>query len=298
MINEEKIRDLFQKIAIFKKNGERAPHKPLLALIGLRRCLNNEPRLDNYLNVSEQLSELLKEFGRPTKNVAPEHPYVRMQRDKIWELANPSKITIHKNGNPSVKDLRSTNMEAGFPVEIDEFLRKHPNFSKQLIQELLDDHFPETLHREIIESIGISTGVYFSQRKKRDPRFREMVLNNYGYQCAICGFHVQLGKTSIGLEAAHIKWHNADGPDIVTNGMALCPLHHNLFDRGIFSLTETRKLIVSTQAHGAGNSAFEEMVLRFNGQDLRKPIQNDTVPGIPYIQWHQKEVFKGPGRVV
>jgi putative restriction endonuclease len=40
----------------------------------------------------------------------------------------------------------------------------------------------------------------------------------------------------LGLEAAHIKWFQAGGPDIEANGLAMCSLHHKLFDLGVFTI--------------------------------------------------------------
>src|SRR5436189_6378643 len=37
---------------------------------------------------------------------------------------------------------------------------------------------------------------------------------------------------------AHIRWHQAGGPDIENNGLALCVLHHKTFDLGAFTLSE------------------------------------------------------------
>jgi predicted restriction endonuclease len=38
----------------------------------------------------------------------------------------------------------------------------------------------------------------------------------------------------VGIEAAHVRWHSQAGPDVVANGLALCALHHALFDLAIF----------------------------------------------------------------
>jgi putative restriction endonuclease len=76
------------------------------------------------------------------------------------------------------------------------------------------------------------------------------VLRAYEYSCAVWGFDVRLGTMSIALEAAHIKWHQAGGPDEESNGLALRMLHHKLFDRGVFTLSETMKVIVSENANG------------------------------------------------
>jgi predicted restriction endonuclease len=60
---------------------------------------------------------------------------------------------------------------------------------------------------------------------------------------AVCGFDVRLGNILIAIEAAHIKWHQAGGPDEERNGLALCSLHHKLFDRGVFTVSNSMSVI-------------------------------------------------------
>jgi putative restriction endonuclease len=74
------------------------------------------------------------------------------------------------------------------------------------------------------------------------------VLTAYQFQCAGCGFNVRVGDLLVFLEAAHIKWHQAGGPDSEANGVALCALHHKLFDRGAFTLSKDMKIQVSEKA--------------------------------------------------
>src|SRR5437588_7846441 len=55
------------------------------------------------------------------------------------------------------------------------------------------------------------------------------------------------GSVSVGLDAAHIRWHQAGGPDREGNGLALCVLHHKLFDLGAFTVSPSGLLLVSDQ---------------------------------------------------
>ena len=57
--------------------------------------------------------------------------------------------------------------------------------------------------------------------------FRERIIRAYGSRCALCG--LPYGEL---LDAAHIIPDNEpSGEPIVTNGLALCRLHHAAFDR-------------------------------------------------------------------
>jgi putative restriction endonuclease len=58
---------------------------------------------------------------------------------------------------------------------------------------------------------------------------------------------VLLANVSMGVEAAHIKWHQFGGPDVEANGFALCALHHALFDRGTFTVDPSGRIELSEQ---------------------------------------------------
>lgn len=62
----------------------------------------------------------------------------------------------------------------------------------------------------------------------RSPRFRQEVLRAYSHRCAMCEIQLDL------VEAAHIVPHaHPKGFDTVSNGLALCALHHRSFDTGL-----------------------------------------------------------------
>lgn len=65
------------------------------------------------------------------------------------------------------------------------------------------------------------------RRRLHQQSFRERVLKAYREQCALCRLrHVEL------LDAAHIAGDTeCDGDPFVSNGLALCKLHHAAFDR-------------------------------------------------------------------
>jgi putative restriction endonuclease len=129
---------------------------------------------------------------------------------------------------------------------------------------------------------------------RRDPKFREVVLKAYEHRCAVCAFDARMGASLVGLEAAHIQWHQAGGPATVNNGLALCSLHHKLFDRGAFTLTSDRRVLVSK--HLQGSAATEQWVTRYHGSRLRMPRRATSQPDPDFLAWHHKEVFRQPAR--
>jgi putative restriction endonuclease len=133
------------------------------------------------------------------------------------------------------------------------------------------------------------------QLRRRDPAFREKVLLAYQYRCGVCGHNLRLGHQPIGLEAAHIKWFQAKGPDVVPNGIALCSLHHKVFDLGAFTiLPDSYQMIFSQHLNGSDDSA--EKILAYHGASLILPQSRDYMPQPEFLDWHRKQVFKSPER--
>lgn len=89
-------------------------------------------------------------------------------------------------------------------------------------------------------------------------------------------------------------WHQADGPDEVTNGLALCALHHRALDRGVIGLDGERRLLVSARADG--ESGFEEHFLAHQGRPLREPRSRKALLDPAHADWHRREVFRGAPR--
>jgi putative restriction endonuclease len=145
-----------------------------------------------------------------------------------------------------------------------------------------------------LQAIGLDYESSENFKRKRDPYFRDKILNAYEHQCAVCGFNVRVGNSLVALEAAHIKWHQAGGPDTEENGIALCSLHHKLFDRGAFTLTKEMQIKVSDRAYGS--KGFSEWLLAFHHKELRKPQSPSYYPEPQFVKWHSSEVFQGYGR--
>lgn len=80
-------------------------------------------------------------------------------------------------------------------------------------------------------------------RAFRDARFRPAVLHAYSYRCAICQTALKL------VDAAHIvPVAHPQGTDEVTNGLALCRLHHAAYDAGLVGVRSDYNIIMNPAA--------------------------------------------------
>jgi putative restriction endonuclease len=88
------------------------------------------------------------------------------------------------------------------------------------------------------------------------------------------------------------------GPDIEPNGLALCALHHKLFDLGAFTVEPAEyRVVVFSQLAIAGDRGADG-ALRHHGQPLLAPQQVDMRPAAGFLAWNLKNVFKAPGRTL
>lgn len=286
----QEIRDRFADLNVWKRGDERAPHKPLLLLLTLARISRGGERLVNFSEIEEPLRSLLVEFGPPRKTQNPHLPFWHLQTDGVWEVVGLPDAEQRSAGNtPRVTELREPQVLAGLPSDIYEAVRRDPDLLRDLARRLLDESFPESLHDEIASTVGLE--LTDRSRRPRDPRFRDRVLVAYGYSCAVCGYDLRLRHAPVALEAAHIKWHQAGGPSTEDNGLALCTMHHKLFDRGAMTLDGERRVVVSRLVNGS--TGLDEWLGRYHGQTLRKPRGPEQVPLEEYVRWHVLQVFKG-----
>ena len=281
----------FDQLNTWKQGDQRAPHKPLLVLYALGRWQQGKAEV-TFKEAEPDLTALLREFGPPRKSDHPEQPFWRLQNDGVWTVNAPSALPLKKGDDiPRVGALRSNNVRAGFSADVREALAAEPSLVVQIASQILERHFPESLHQDILNAVGLTLETF--SKKKRDPAFRPRVLKAYEYRCAVCGFDVRLGSVSIALDAAHIRWHQFGGPDVECNGLALCVLHHKTFDLGAFTVSDG-DLIVSDQANGT--AGFQESLLAYHGKPIRPPQHPDWKPEQGHLDWHGREVFKGEAR--
>ena len=305
-MNKPDLLNLFKTISVWSRGDERAPHKPLLLLYALGRLINDSERLINFREVDKELKILLQEFGPSRKSYHTEYPFWRLQNDNIWQVEATDKDELkYRQEKPGKyhsdvlkSELIKCNAKGGFTAEVFAKLHNDPNLLKEIVLYLLGTCFPETVHEDILAAVGLtlinSSGTP-SSKVKRSPAFRENILRVYGYACAVCGLNIRYSNnSSLCIEAAHIKWHQAGGPDSENNGLALCVLHHKLFDRGAFSISNEGNILVSQHIHG--ESGLQEWLLNHHGKAVTSPISPEYMPHNDFVHWHRKEVFKSPER--
>ena len=125
-------------------------------------------------------------------------------------------------------------------------------------------------------------------RVVRDRIFRRIVLRAYDQRCAVTGLKLINGGGRAEVEAAHIRPVEANGPDILTNGIALSGTMHWMFDRGLIGVSDDLDILVSR--HVNDRDGVRAMINR-TGKALvpHRPTQR---PHRRFLEWHRDNRFK------
>jgi putative restriction endonuclease len=115
------------------------------------------------------------------------------------------------------------------------------------------------------------------------------VLKAYGSRCALTGFKFINGGGRAEVEAAHIRSVEAKGPDIVQNGLALSGTIHWMFDRGLLSLADDRRILLSNHINDVEGV---RKILNSDGMAC-VPEHESERPDSRFLAWHREKVFKG-----
>lgn len=153
-MNEELLLKKIENIVIWKKEGQTAPHKPLLLLYALAQLKNHKARFLPYIEVKEKLTFLLEKYGPSRQSYHPDEPFVRLANDGIWELT-PKNMLEYRN--PSNSYLIKNNVCGGFTEEVYRLFIENTNLIKTISGLLLDKHFPDTNHEDILSDVGLET---------------------------------------------------------------------------------------------------------------------------------------------
>jgi putative restriction endonuclease len=112
--------------------------------------------------------------------------------------------------------------------------------------------------------------------------FRERVVAAYRSQCAMCRLrHAEL------LDAAHIVPDSAEGEPNVSNGLALCKLHHSAFDSFLVSVTPDYSIQVRASVLEEEDGPVLEHALKgLQGLVIQLPTRVSERPDRDSLAWH------------
>jgi putative restriction endonuclease len=285
-----------------QRAGQRSPHKPLLVLLALGRLSATGSSELPWSAAEMVLPELIAEFGPPSKTGRAQsaaYPFTRLRRDGIWVLDRNVQMDL-------VAPLVSGHVTGHLEESVESALLARPALLRSVARDLVTSNFPGSVAPDVLTAVGLDPDEVLGASdiltagpagvaagRKRDPGWRAAVLQAWDRQCAFCGYDGQFAGASVGIEAAHVRWFAFEGPDTLDNGLALCALHHKLFDLGVLGLTAgSRGLSVLVSNRFSARTAAGRAVYGLHGVAL-SPRPGTAVPAIAHVDWHHRQVFKG-----
>jgi hypothetical protein len=133
------------------QGGTRAPHKPMLMLLALARLQATGSSRLAYVEAEAVLDDLLDEYGPSTWRTTTAYPFHRLQNDGLW--------TVRTTAGPSPGDspvqLRRLEATGQFVPDLEAALKADPRLLVLAARALLDANFPESLHAELSDALGL-----------------------------------------------------------------------------------------------------------------------------------------------
>jgi len=287
----DELRGKIERLITWRSGTNRAPHKPLQLLIAIANAQNGGPRLQSFSEIEPKLRVALDTFGPVRKSTHPEYPFWHLKTDKIWEVKSDKEVTLRRNSiNPSAKELRDKNATGGLLPNYFDAVKSSPALQMDIIHDILDNHFPASIHEDIINFFGLVLKEGEGEPSRDSSQFRRQVLVAYDGTCAISNFSVRMNDAIMGVEATHILWPQAGGRNSISNAIAMSTLHRKLFHLGVFTIDSSFRIRICQKA--SGKNGFNDALGQYEGKKISLPTDSSIHPSQDALAWHRDQVFR------
>lgn len=277
-------------LKMHKSGNKVSLHKPLLLLLAISEVMRGHDNRFLFDDVEERLRHLLSVYGlKSTQKINPQYPFVYLAgAPELWE----SEVKKERLRNPDAVSRRDVLGKTGqLAPGFFAYLKKKEHAGK-VVYYLIHQYWPEAYHEDLLEDLGLTlpASQEVEPLKQRSRYFVEEVLDSYERKCALCGQSIRLGDQLIGIDACHLKPIQHFGADTIKNGLALCKLHHWALDRGVFTLTEQKRVKVSSKINGM---KMEEYFLMHEGERVFEPRESGKRLEEGNVRYHRENIYVG-----
>jgi putative restriction endonuclease len=296
-----------------------APHKPIL-LLSVLQAVKSHLINENKIYVTPELIFLFKENWN--RMVKTQHvstfalPFFHLHKEKsgFWNLVTKPGFEPIIRLKESISSLTELNNMIEYAIVNNElFLLLKDDVSNLVLQKhLIETYFPSSifvddyqLNFEIDNLNGLilneSPEAYKSEIKSflaendedeiflRGSLFKREIPKIYNNTCCISGMRIDAKANISMIDACHIVPFSVSYDDTITNGIALCPNLHRAFDRGLISINENYKVVVSN-CFRENETSYS--IWAFEGKEIKLPKIKSYIPLIENFDWHRFNVFK------
>lgn len=306
------IQEYIQKIKNLRRYPG-APYKPFLLLAVIELIEQGYIR-ENKIPLSNSLIDTFKVYTEltPDWNSGIHYPFFHLKTDGFWHLHPKVLNNRQSNSTPTIRQLLDA---AAYSFLDDQFFLfltdfRHRETIRQTIIETyfpnlrqnIETHIAETQqigeHRQLLIqqveehpfSYQITETPIAQENPTRSAAFRREIMRMYNYTCAVCQLRIFTAQGESVTEAAHIIPFKVSQNNDVRNGISLCKLHHWAFDKGLISVDEMYKVIISKLISGEG--PVESMLSIFKNSSVLLPKHRQLYPSQDALGWHRETIMR------
>jgi putative restriction endonuclease len=285
--------DSLAKLNVNRNGTTISLHKPLLLLLLISEVKKGNENRFAYTDIEPRLKRLLQNFGlKNTKTFNPHLPFIHLASDdNLWTIEGPR---IAASGSKPANRSDIKDAFGYLSTDFFEFLQNSSN-TTAAISGLLIKYWTEAYHADILSELGLDditaqSALTSVEKSKRSKAFVDHVMDAYERKCAICHQSIRLGDALIGIDACHVRPIQHNGDDNITNGIALCKIHHWALDRGAIALTNDLTLQVSSKLNG---HKTDDYFFQFDGKEIFTPRNASFHLHELNTSYHRKYIFAG-----
>lgn len=289
----------------------KAPHKPVLLLVFIQ-LFERAELTENKVYISPELVALFKETFALLVRTAHKAdfflPFYHLSNEGFWSVQTKSGSELQVY----ISHFKALNEVVAYGCFSEElFALLMDTQSRSILKTaLLDRYFPETkaeylqakqggyiqnLQSYLLNESPAGYGITVSAADEeeqfiRGGLFKKLVPQVYNHTCCISGMRLVSNHGFSMIDACHIIPFSLTRDDKINNGLALCPNLHRAFDRGLISVDEQLRVLVSDTI--AENLANTYALRHLQGKPLTLPFGAKHYPNADNLAWHREQVFK------
>lgn len=124
----------------------------------------------------------------------------------------------------------------------------------------------------------------------RGSVFKQYIPKIYDQTCCITGYKISSLFNIPMVDACHIIPFSESYDDTIGNGLSLGPNIHRAFDRGLITIDEDYKIIISSNFEEDLNNPFS--LKKFDNKKISLPFKELYAPKKENLLWHNEHVFR------
>ncbi len=302
-----------------------APHKPIMVLSVIA---NIETGLinSNKIYVTPELVGIFKNLWSNLVESDRHHcifamPFYHLRTEVFWKLIAKKGFESTIQSKISMKSFSNLQTSIDYAeIDSDLFVLLKQKEEREIIKyAILDKYFsnsknnfptnngtdyiinleneilnedPETYRKKLLTLERELKDESFEEEKFiRGNIFKRQIPMIYQNTCAISGLKINATFNVSLIDACHIVPFSESYDDTITNGISLTPTLHRAFDRGLISVNDNYKVIVSDKFN-ENNIESKYSILQFNGKEILLPNDKRFYPKLDNFNWHRMNIFK------